>query len=227
MKNKPHPRWSQKSHSSASSEADHTPDLSPTDGSSDGDPPSSPPPYPNQRSAQSLPNIYLTPVSASSGAASSCESLLNPPDFNYLSACSGPSPGSSLSNSPDPSNLTLPRVVVDDTTVHDGGNYQVNVESLLAATSLEPSMDGELYGRMLDQIMHTEQMRYGCEHKLLHQPGATCGCINNTFAYSYTLELSARLRRAVEALGRLSDHQDGKPGCELYSRMSELDRLVS
>lgn len=170
----------------------------------------------------SLPNIYLSPISplsSSSGPASSSESLLSPQDYNYLAAYGGNSPASSLSNSPTLAHAHLPRVMVNDMPL-DGSDH-FSVDSILAATHLEEG----LYGRMLDQMMQADKLRYECMHKGL--PGATCGCINDSLAYANILELSARLRRAVEALGRVSDHEPGHSNCELFSRMCELDKITS
>ena len=195
-------------------------------------------PLPKPRPPQlSLPNIYLSPVSpvsSSSGPASSCESLLSPQDYHYLTAYNGSSPGSSLTNSPTPTHAHLPRVMVNDMPLPDGSNPGIDHHhpygiDMLSASHLEEG----LYGRMLDQMMHADKLRYDCFNNKgamgLHGGQVSCGCINDTLAYANVLELSARLRRAVEALGRVPDHDLGHANgtCELYARMCELDKLTS
>ena len=108
---------------------------------------------------------------------------------------------------------------------------EFNVENLLAASSLEPyGFEDGLYGKILDRIMQSDQASTGGLYAdTRHHPGhlGTCGCINDSAAYNYILELSVRLRKAAEALGRVADHRPDRPGCELYSRIYELDRLTS
>jgi len=229
MKNKPHPRWAQRSPSrgpppSPTSEQEMeipvptTRDSPQHNGSNPGTYAGKPRPP-----QLTLPGVYLSPISpTSSGAASSCESLLSPQDFNYLSTCNGVSPSSSSSNSPMPEHPSLPRVMVNDIPLMDDPSH-FNVESLLAATHLEEG----LYGHMLDQMMQVDKLRHDCVMKEHSFSGRNCGCINDHIAYTNILELSARLRRAVEALGRVSDHDHGASSCELYVRMTELDKLTS
>lgn len=118
-----------------------------------------------------------------------------------------------------PVHAPLPRVMVNDMPLDSSEHF--SVDSLLASTHLEEG----IYGRMLDHMMHADKLRYECLHKGV--PGASCGCINDSLAYANVLELSARLRRAVEALGRVPDHEPGHSNCELFSRMCELDKLTS
>lgn len=231
MKNKPHPRWAQRSPSrgpppSPTSEQEMEMPTSINNESPQQNNPHTPPsnysgkPRPPQLT---LPGVYLSPISpTSTGSASSCESLLSPQDFSYLSACNGVSPSSSSSNSPMPEHPSLPRVMVNDIPLGED-HSQFNVESLLAATHLEEG----LYGHMLDQMMQVDKLRTDCAMKEHAFSGRNCGCINDHIAYTNILELSARLRRAVEALGHVSDHDHGPSSCELYARMTELDTLTS
>ncbi len=191
MKNKPHPRWAQRSPSrgpppSPTSEQEMeipvptTRDSPQHNGSNPGTYAGKPRPP-----QLTLPGVYLSPVSpTSSGAASSCESLLSPQDFNYLSTCNGVSPSSSSSNSPMPEHPSLPRVMVNDVPLMDDPSH-FNVESLLAATHLEEG----LYGHMLDQMMQVDKLRHDCVMKEHSFSGRNCGCINDHIAYTNILEL--------------------------------------
>lgn len=178
-----------------------------------------------------IPNMNLSPMSLSPGATSSCESLLSPQDPHFLSAYNLPSPTSSASSSmrssPMSAHSALPHVMINDPTSMDGGEF--NVEHLLSTGSLEPSgFEDGLYGKILDRIMQNDQDRlYECDPR--HHAGhtATCGCINDSAAYTYILELSVRLRKAAEALGRVAEHRPDRLDCELFSRIYELDRITS
>lgn len=182
-----------------------------------------------------VPGIRLTPVNGtlSAGAVSSCESLLSPQDPNFLSAFSIPSPASassSSSSSPIPGPNSLPQVFINDASTM--GNGEFNVESLLANASLDPSgFEEGLYGQMLDHIMRVDQAKadqmynYGMNDR--SQPNCTCGCINNPMAYNNIIELSVRLRKAVEALTRIVEHRERSMDCELYSKVCDLDKFTS
>ena len=83
---------------------------------------------------------------------------------------------------------------------------------------------------MLDHIMHVDHFAAtNIQHNCSAPRGqrGSCGCVNNTMGYNYILELSVRLRKAVEALSRLADHRPGGADCELFRRIAELDRLAT
>lgn len=52
-----------------------------------------------------------------------------------------------------------------------------------------------------------------------------CGCLHELACYNVLLELSFRLRRAVDVLARSASHQLGQT-CHLHQRISELDTIT-
>lgn len=88
---------------------------------------------------------------------------------------------------------------------------------------------------MLDHMMRTDQARTaslcGCDSSSPSRERATCGCIDNASVYNSLLELSVRLRKAVESLGpgRVAEHRTRgyDSGCQLYAKICELDKLTS
>jgi len=52
-----------------------------------------------------------------------------------------------------------------------------------------------------------------------------CGCLHEVACYNILLELSFRLRRAVDVLTRSASHQLGQT-CHLHQRISELDTIT-
>jgi len=53
-----------------------------------------------------------------------------------------------------------------------------------------------------------------------------CGCLHEVACYNIILELSFRLRRAVDVLARSASHQLGQT-CHLHQRIFELDAMTA
>ncbi|EJD02709.1 uncharacterized protein FOMMEDRAFT_28410 [Fomitiporia mediterranea MF3/22] len=242
MKNKPHPRWAQKpsdgqSTSPRPSDDDLTIPLITAD------------PRSNEQCGDisisdninsmpvgtphlSAPSIHLTPISTSPGTSPACEGPLTPQDPHFLSTFNLPSPPSSSSApSPTHSHRSLPRIIINEPRPVIGSEF--NVDGLLASASLESTgfADG-VYGHMLDHIMQVDQARAAeachCDPST-GQDRSNCGCIGNTMVYNNLLELSVRLRKAVESLGRVANHQSraNDSVCQLFTKICELDKLTS
>lgn len=242
MKNKPHPRWAQKPANSHT----QSPQSSDDDGVSPAVP-SSPCPdkdYGNTSAPDEAltlssvtsqlhaPSICLAPVSPSSGPSFACDTPLTPQDPHFLRAYNLPSPpNSSMNSSPAPGARNLPRLIVTD--AHPTSTPGFNVDSLLASASMEPTgFEEGIYGYMLDHIMQTDQAKgaavCGCDPSI-SQSRDSCGCIENTMVYNSLLELSIRLRKTVESLGKVANHnrQGYGFGCQLYENIRDLDKLTS
>ena len=85
---------------------------------------------------------------------------------------------------------------------------------------------------MLDRILHADQasaLATCSRGAACSQGDGTCGCISNATVYNSLLELSVRLRKAVDLLSRVSDHEARSFGseCELFKRVRDLDKLTS
>ncbi|KAF8973222.1 hypothetical protein BDZ97DRAFT_1900993 [Flammula alnicola] len=64
------------------------------------------------------------------------------------------------------------------------------------------------------------------EHRFSKQSTGQCGCVNEPTSYNHMLELSLRLRKASDVLGRSPSHQHGV-FCPLHQRISELDSFTT
>lgn len=244
MKNKPHPRWARRAAARQSSrtqsdqkDIDHLdsaqPEIvedEPTDPTAELGPISS---ATSRPSGLQMPSIYLSPVSFSPGPASSCESLMSPQDPSFLSAFIPSPASSSSSNSPLGLSPQLPQVRVDDMSYISGPDSEL--EDFVGSASLDRrGLEEALYDQILEQMMRLDRLKSAelnhCDHQVTasHSPmGGNCGCVNDPQAYDFVRDLSDRLRRATDALGNMCGHSHGSVGCELYSRISELDRLAA
>ncbi|KAH8118984.1 hypothetical protein DFH11DRAFT_1780234 [Phellopilus nigrolimitatus] len=240
MKNKPHPRWTQKpetrqTSSALSSDDDSIYPLESTSGEMTKESNSNAAPVQPLSAAPepvvlAIPNIRLSPDTLSPDVTSSCESALTPQDPYFLGTFNFPSsPTSSSPDSPAFVHEGLSSITSEDLSTMIGSEF-----SGLLANSLEPInyQDG-IFGHILEHIMQTDQVRafglLGCDLDARGPNSRTCGCIDNVMAYNSLLELSIRLRKAVESLGRVADHRLGNfdSGCQLYSKICELDKLTS
>ena len=57
--------------------------------------------------------------------------------------------------------------------------------------------------------------------------GEHCGCLNDPATYNAILELSLRLRKAADILGRSTHHTPGTSNCMINQNIVELDRFTS
>ena len=178
----------------------------------------------------STPSIQLDPISPSSGTSFVSESPMTPQDPHFLRALNLPSPNSSMTSSPAHAISALPQHASNDP--HATSNPHLNLERLLASASMESTgFEEGIYGHILDHILQVEQAKAAaacvCDHTIYAR--GTCGCIENAMVYNSLLELSVRLRKAVESLGKVPDHaaQGFGSRCHLYERIRELDKLTS
>lgn len=225
MKNKPHPRWAQKPADSPG-----------TSQSSDEDgyvsklldkPLESGPVH------LTVPDLKAAQGPPSPGMAPSCETTLTA-ENHYHNTFSLPSPPSSLtSESPVLNRGTLPSQANNELSRSNASITGHSTVSIAPNSSLEPTgFEEGIYGHLLDQIMRTDKAiassRYDPTTSRF-KINATCGCIDNAMVYNNLLELSVRLRKAVESLGRVPEHhsRNFEVECRLYDKICELDKLTS
>lgn len=179
--------------------------------------------------------IPTTPLSDSADSPT----LLRPPPFRRALSTSSPdsTPCSSFPSSPNPCLSPSPRPPLQiDITGADDNNSLFDMSSLLDSASFETSgFEDGVYGHILDQIMRSDQAKNNtlpfdgrCDGHLLPREAPIlphCGCLETQTAYSAVLELSIRLRRAAEMLGRVNHHTQDSD-CAIYSKVSELDTLT-
>ncbi|EPT05041.1 hypothetical protein FOMPIDRAFT_112416 [Fomitopsis schrenkii] len=84
-------------------------------------------------------------------------------------------------------------------------------------TGLEDSFFSEIWDRLVPPGGSCDSARVG-EH---------CGCLNDPATYNAILELSLRLRRAADVLGRSTHHAPGTSNCMINQNILELDRFTS
>ncbi|KAI0733196.1 hypothetical protein C8Q72DRAFT_814677 [Fomitopsis betulina] len=84
-------------------------------------------------------------------------------------------------------------------------------------TGLEDSFFNEIWDRLVPPGGACDSARAG-EH---------CGCLNDPATYNAILELSLRLRKAADVLGRSTHHAPGTSNCMINQNIVELDRFTS
>lgn len=242
MKKKPHPRWVPKSPTAPLSSDDDSEPPSATslvDAGSDIQSSSlfaHPPSVIVESADTGVPGIQLTPVGLAAGpSSSSCGPIFTPQDPHYLSAYSLPSPPSSpLSASPRHSPRPQIHIITDPDSPMSEPSPIPSESQLVPPGMKSTSFEDGVYGHMLDHIMRADEARRAANGLFASDSNSagrkeTCGCIENVTAYNVLLELSVRLRKAVESLGRVPDHRlnGGDSDCQLYAKICELDNLTS
>ncbi|KAH9858817.1 hypothetical protein C2E23DRAFT_21481 [Lenzites betulinus] len=212
LKNKPHPRWAQ----------------------------------PGTTTGSSTPPAHL--LADESGAASSSSTSGHSPAYfalppkspvharartpaspsASLEAPSGPSAGPSGFAPPSPLNTPSP-VAHSPTELFPGPGADA-ISSMLSSdyelssflASCHAPVHGEGYlNDMFESLLTTPDP---CPAG--HSPEDHCGCLNDHASYSTVLELSLRLRRAVEVLSRYAKH-GAQSDCKVHRGISELDRFTT
>ncbi|KAL5523543.1 hypothetical protein ACEPAG_7716 [Sanghuangporus baumii] len=245
MKNKPHPRWAQKPledlvQGRQCTDNDPILDFNTTDpciGENCGNKAVSD--YVLSVPANTIqldrPSIQLTPIASSPEALNPSDSPITPQDPHFLCTFNLPTPPSSSSNSSPAHNDRMLPQVVDNDRQDPLLNPSVfsSVDSLLASACLVPSgFEDGIYGHMLDHILRADQeSTIGTCHRNVScsQDSITCGCVNNAAVYNSLLELSVRLRKVVDSLDKVSDHNARTIGseCQLFKKIRDLDKLTS
>lgn len=241
MKNKPHPRWAQKPPGNQVqdqhfSDEDPVLTMAPTETLRDDDRRSntvsdhglSVPA--NAARQMNAPSIQLTPITSSPEALMACESPVTPQDPHFLGTFNIPTPpNSSSSSSPVHYNRMLPHVVMNDRRTISPSVFH-SVDGLLASACMESTgFEDGIYGQMLDHILRTDQAGTVGTCSRNASCSQACSCINSAAVYNSLLELSIRLRKAVESLGEVPDHSSRTYGleCQLFTRIRDLDKLTS
>ncbi|KAH9935483.1 uncharacterized protein B0H18DRAFT_413697 [Fomitopsis serialis] len=102
-----------------------------------------------------------------------------------------------------------------------GFNGDYDLSSLFACsadkTGLEDSFFGEIWDRLVPPSGACDSAR----------PGEHCGCLNDPATYNAILELSLRLRKAADILGRSTSHTSGSSNCLINQNIADLDRFTS
>ncbi|KAH7927151.1 hypothetical protein BV22DRAFT_1007589 [Leucogyrophana mollusca] len=250
LKNKPHPRWVQsgsspgeefeKWHARAQSRPasddsqSEPPNLSVAPSprsaevsseSNDDRPGSNHSSHQHQTSLSSLSNGYPSPSYSHpvvENAATSSTSSYSP-YFGVSSPLSTPSPAT-----------MTPTDEYSRTQVLIAGENQLPRDFDLASIFMSyPGLmgcdDGLGYvDRALRHDSITEHLDDTClsKHQSSRSIDGHCGCLNEGASYNVVLELSLRLRKAADILGRSANHRLGS-GCMLNQRISELDALAT
>ena len=230
MKNKPHPRWAQKSPSSEPLEQqgaifDIGPHIEPcrplqsdTSSASSVSGPASPP------------AIHLSPVGSLSGPGKADGSPLTANDPQLLNAVFNLSSPSHSSSANSPRSTFHP---LSHPATTNPSSLGINIECLFSPSSFEPTgFETGVYGHMLDHIMKADEAREAADcayHSSRLGMGKQCTCINNAVVYNSLLELSIRLRKTVESFGTAAEHRSQimDSDCQLYNMIRQLDCLTS
>ncbi|KAI0630263.1 hypothetical protein C8Q77DRAFT_1160618 [Trametes polyzona] len=214
LKNKPHPRWAQSG-------------ATPAGGSSPG---------------SLLADESGAATSSSSGAHSPGYFAMQPKSPGRtrertpaspsaaLEAPSGPSSGPSVFAPPSPLNTPSPAAhsPTDPTFCHGADITSMltpdyDLSSLLTSchTSTPGGAPDGYFNDMIESLLTTTNPCSGG-----HGAGDHCGCLNDHTSYSTVLELSLRLRRAVEVLSRYAKH-GAQSDCKVHRGITELDRFTT
>ncbi|KAL1939901.1 hypothetical protein VTO73DRAFT_9601 [Trametes versicolor] len=214
LKNKPHPRWAQPGSAPANcpSPASLLADESgaATSPSAGGHSPgyfAIPPRSPTTRER--------TPISPSA----------------TLEAPAGPSAGPSAFGPPSPLNTPSPAAhsPTDPYSCHGGDALssmlaaEYDLSSLLSSSPAS-AQGGVADGYLNDMLESLLSAPEPCPSG--HGHDDHCGCLNDHTSYSTVLELSLRLRRAVEILSRYTKH-GAQSDCKVHRRISDLDRFTT
>ncbi|KAF7344461.1 hypothetical protein MSAN_01927700 [Mycena sanguinolenta] len=93
-------------------------------------------------------------------------------------------------------------------------------------SSEEPGQFGSSISYEKDSVESFFSMYAGLSEHMFLARGGTCGCLTEGACYTAVLDLSARLRRTAEILGRSPSHANNST-CGLSARISALDTLAN
>ncbi|KAI0819982.1 hypothetical protein BC628DRAFT_1413377 [Trametes gibbosa] len=215
LKNKPHPRWAQPGTTTGGG----SPTMHPlADESGAGS---------SSSTAGHSPGYFALPPRSPAHARSRTPASPSA----LLEASSGPSAGPSVFGPPSPLNTPSP-VAHSPTDPFPGPgadaissmlNSDYDLSSLLASCHA-PVHGGANEGYLNDMFETLLTTPDPCPAG--HSPEEHCGCLNDHASYSTVLELSLRLRRAVEVLSRYAKH-GAQSDCRVHRGISELDRFTT
>ncbi|KAJ7088120.1 hypothetical protein C8R44DRAFT_819505 [Mycena epipterygia] len=123
-----------------------------------------------------------------------------------------------------------------NTPPHSGCATPPNIPSWLFPTSADlvshvsPGTPGHKQPvppspRPSDSLASLMNAYAGLTDRMFIRRGSNCGCLNETACYSVVLELSLRLRRAADVLGRSPSHSSNFD-CALNARIADLDTFA-
>ncbi|KZT29867.1 hypothetical protein NEOLEDRAFT_1127754 [Neolentinus lepideus HHB14362 ss-1] len=242
LKNKPHPRWVQ-AQMQAASQADasefHTSARQDPTAVASQSPVASSPSSTSMRIdvEGSFPNIQIP--------SSPDRSHSSPSRPHILIETASPSSGSYplTFDSPQAFNCPSPLVLTPRDDVHrpsvaiaSDGQDEISDGHLAnffsAGYPTLGMVEDGLFGDLLDRVLHSESSKEPTAHLGTCPPSTTehreghCGCLNEPSSYTVVLELTLRLRKAAEILGRSKRHQT-ESACLLHQLIVELDNFVA
>ncbi|CCM03581.1 uncharacterized protein FIBRA_05718 [Fibroporia radiculosa] len=226
LKNKPHPRWvAGASAASSAGESSARPSLSAisTDAIRASPPlPSAPKSSPTSTANCSPSHSNRNSVLLSS-TVSPYPSSHNSPFMGASTSHLPPSPSLADSSPLDtPSPLSLSSAV-EPQHLSGGSCLQSDYDlSSMFTTCSTDKLAGEdpLFNEIWDRLIREN----GCSTS---RAGEHCGCLHDPANYNVVLELSLRLRKAADLLGRVPKHSPGAAPCAISQNIAELDRLAS
>ncbi|TFK50128.1 hypothetical protein OE88DRAFT_1736402 [Heliocybe sulcata] len=140
-------------------------------------------------------------------------------------------------NSPSPLVLTprddgqRPSVAIASDVQDEMSNGHLTNIFSAGYPTLGMAEDG-LFGDLLDRVLHSESSKESsavldtCSASASEHREGHCGCLNESSSYTVVLELTLRLRKAAEILGRSRRHHSDS-GCLLHQLIVELDAFVA
>ncbi|KLO07526.1 hypothetical protein SCHPADRAFT_894583 [Schizopora paradoxa] len=210
FKKKPHPRWADDHPRRSATSSRSSPQPDPMSESSINPSWSSPSPRAddNGSSASSPSSLLLTPPMQGGDPII----LSSPPKLSGLQTNNS----LSLSSCP-PYDVDSLRHVADD------------FASLLPFSNLGLSSDeGGALERAFAQILQSDAKRASAQEasSTFHQH-YSCQCAKSSSVYSVVLELAPHVRRALDALSALPEHQRNRDSCEYFGNLHGLDNSTA
>ncbi|KAI0930417.1 hypothetical protein AcV5_007140 [Taiwanofungus camphoratus] len=203
LKNKPHPRWV---HLESITHDSPTPgDKTQAEALVKDTQPQHGSPKPDSRNPRGSTSNHLAATNAASSRLS-------------------PSP--SVPESPSPIDTPSPQSFVDmqfpATLEQAGVEPDFDLAAVFSAYQTEQmGMHSSLFADTFNLPTHTN----GACNDSFHADH--CGCLNDPANYNVILELSLRLRKAADILGRSFKHGSSASSCALNRRIVELDRFTT
>jgi len=100
-----------------------------------------------------------------------------------------------------------------------GSGSDYDLSSMFSTDKL--GLDDGLFSDIWDRLIRPDSI---CSTS---PSGEHCGCLHDPANYNVVLELSIRLRKAADTLGRSTNHCAGTSSCAINQNIAELDRFTS